>query len=200
MIHTSSIEQSYDALRQAAYVIETSDMVGESKRLSYDVYDEMDDSRRLFASIGVRYSYRVTKTQEVYFSLMKEPAQEFAIQRANILRFHKDAKGIGKYVMLTRLTNELSEKSYLELLDLVESFRVTFGLDANNIPISVNMDNCPMKEFQRHWLLKYVFVENMEEFWVTPAPRSSRVANYGLRAKSKEFKNKIYTPNIMFAY
>ncbi len=132
---------------------------------------------------------------------MQKPAQEHLVQRANILRFSKEAGEIGQYVMRTKLDGDLNERTYLQLLDLVVSFRETFGLDANNIPVSTNMDNCLMKEFLRHRLKKFVFVDDMERFWMTPAPRpSSRVKDYGLRANSEEFKQKIYRPNIAFAY
>jgi len=202
LIHTQILPQ-HDALglKQTAYVVESFSALGKSKRLSYDVYDAMDDSISLFAKIGIGYSYRVTKTEEVYFSLMQKPAQEHLVQRANILRFSKEAGEIGQYVMRTKLDGDLNEKTYLQLLDLVESFRETFGLDANNIPVSTNMDNCLMKEFLHHRLKKVVFVDDMEQFWMTPAPRpSSGVKDYGLRANSEEFKQKIYRPNIAFAY
>jgi hypothetical protein len=192
--------QHYDALRCTAYVIELAKALGKSKRLSLTVYDEMDDSKDLFAKFGIRIPYRVTKTQEVYFSKLKEPIQELAVQCINVLRFHKDVEEIGKYVMATQLTNDLSVDTLKEALSLTKSFPVEFDLDENNIPVEVKVDNCPLKAFERHMLTKFIFVDNMDEFWVTPTPRMSKVANYGLRAKTPAFNSNIRTPNILFAF
>lgn len=195
----------YNALRLTAYIIEMATALGESKRLCTDIYTEMDDSRKLFALFGVRVPHRVTKTEEVYFSKLKEPIQELAVQCTNILRSHEDAVELAPYIMHTELAIDMNKETLDRALDLVASFPSVFGLDENNIPTKqAKTSNCTLKAFEQFKLarLNYLFVDTMKEFWETPTPRpSTRIPDFGLRAKSTQFAANIRsTHNILLAF
>lgn len=197
------VSTSHNALRRTAFVVNLACALGESQRLSTDVYTEMDDCRRLFAAFSLKIPYRVTFTEEFYFSKMKKPVQELAIQCMNVLRFHEDVEDITESIMNTSLPAKLSKEALDKALFLTDAFPSVFDLDANNLPKSVlkgKAANCPLKAFEQHMLLRYVFVDNMEQFRNTPAPRKPNRTDFGLRAKSQDFHSKIYVPNIVFAF
>lgn len=196
-------KSSYDALRLTAFVVDKARALGESKHLCADVLSEMDESSRLFAQFGIRIPYRVTKTEVIYFTKIKGPLQELAIQCINILRYHEDAEVIAKYLIPMRLPNELSDVTLKKATDFVRILPKEFDLDMNYFPIRrATTFNCDMKAFMQHDLkkLNYSFVDNMEEFWETPTPRRSKHFNYGLRATSKEFDKLMHSTNILLAY
>jgi hypothetical protein len=58
-----------------------------------------------------------------------------------------------------------------------------------------------MQAFERYMTkAKFVFVENMDEFYASPTPKTGGSAPYSLGADDPKFLAKVKTANIMYAY
>ena len=193
-------EAFYRALRRTACVIEKAEALGKSNQLCSSVYEEMIASKKLFAGAGIHIPRRVTKTQEVYFSKLVKPVQEWTIICMNVMRFHEEADELAPYLIKTQLPDELSAETLETTLELVESCKEVFGLDRNGFPINMKVNSCPMRMFEKKSVRNYIFVDDIQEFWRTPTPRTKDPVYYSLRATASTFINKLHSANIMFAY
>ena len=188
------------ALRLTYFVIEMSNALGNSKVLCNDIYEEMDGASKLFALFGIRIPSKVTLGQEIVFTKIKPSVQELAVECTNILRFHEDAENLAKYVMSMEISRSLDNTALQRAPFLVEAIRHEFGLDENNMPVKkAKYSNCAMKAFEKS-KLRYVFVDDMEEFWMTPIPRRSWASDGGLRGTDSEFRRNIFEHKILLAY
>lgn len=193
---------NFEALSRTAWALEIAHALGRSKRLSPDVYTEMTDCRWLFGLFGSRIPRFVDPIDEEYFTLMKEPVQELAVQMINVIRYHKEASTAARYLKVTKLPHLLCRESLDKVYYLVDSIREIYDLDKDNLPIAEAQakdleKNCPIKAFEKYKFSRFVFTENMEQFKYTPAPRK-RTAAIGVRAKTPDFKEQIFERNLIF--
>lgn len=161
----------------------------------------MDCCKALFWRFGIPIPNKVTKTQEVYFTWAKPAIQELAIQTINIIRFHKDAEELFKYMEATEVSRHLDENAVRRVHELVGSYPRTFGLDDNNIPIKRNHFSTPLKAYEKS-SLNFIFLKDMEEFYhtCTPVKTTRKDTKYGFKSNTPEFRKEISKPKIMLAY